>query len=105
MSEELLRKATAMRNAIDMIEGALMGLGDFVDLSDLFENSDADVIIAPKMTVGEMRRVCTALAGCTRIINSDEFDPTALAATPAVGGEATLRKLLKEARQYVSDAG
>src|SRR5260370_7776054 len=85
MSEELLRKATAMR--IDMIEGALMGLGDFVDLPDLFENSDADVNIAPKMTVGEMRRVCTALAECTRIINSDEFDPAALAATPPVGGD------------------
>ena len=86
MSEELLRKATAMRNAIDMIEGALMGLGDFVDLPDLFENSDADVNIAPKMTVGEMRRVCTALAECTRIINSDEYDPSVLTSTD---GEAT----------------
>ena len=88
MSDELLRKATEMRNAIDMIEGALMGLGDFVDLPDLFEGTDEHVHIAPKMTVGEMRRVCTALAECTRIINSDEFARAALAAAPAVGGEA-----------------
>ena len=87
MSEDdLMRKATAMRNAIDMIEGALMRLGDFVDLPDLFENSDADVNIAPKMTVGEMRRVCAALAECTRIINSDEYDPSVLTSTD---GEAT----------------
>jgi hypothetical protein len=78
MSDDLLRKATVMRNAIDMIEGALMGLGDFVDLPDLFEGTAEHVHIAPKMTVGEMRRVCTALAECTRIINSDEFAPDQL---------------------------
>lgn len=78
MSEELLRKASEMRNAIDMIEGALMGLGDFVDLPDLFEGTAEHVNLAPPMTVGEVRRVCTALAECTRIINSDEFDPDEL---------------------------
>ncbi len=78
MSEELLRKATEMRNAIDMIEGALMGLGDFVDLPDLFEGTAEHVNLAPKMTVGELRRVCTALAECTRIINSEEFAPDEL---------------------------
>ena len=78
MSEELLRKASEMRNAIDMIEGAMMGLGDFVDLPDLFEGTAEHVHIAPKMTVGEMRRVCAALAECTRIINSEEFAPDEL---------------------------
>lgn len=78
MSEELLRKAIDMRNAIDMIEGALMGLGDFVDLPDLFEGTAEHVKLAPQMTVGEVRRVCTALAECTRIINSDEFAPDEL---------------------------
>ena len=62
-----------MRHAIDMLEGAMMGLGDFVDLPDIFDGSPDDLQIAPKMTVGQMRRVCTALAECTRIINSDEY--------------------------------
>lgn len=67
-----------MRNAIDMIEGALMGLGDFVDLPDLFTDAPDGLILAPKMTVGEVRRVYAALAECTRIINSDEFNPESL---------------------------
>jgi hypothetical protein len=64
-----------MRNAIDMIEGALMALGDFVDLPDLFVDAPDELILARKMTVGEVRRICTALAECTRIINSEEFSP------------------------------
>ena len=62
-----------MRDAIDGIEGALMGLGDFVDLPDLFDGCRDDMEIAPRMTVGEMRRVCKALEKCTRIINSPEY--------------------------------
>ena len=73
--DKAMRKACEMRNAIDMIEGAMMGLGDFTDLPDLFEGTGAHVKLAPQMTVGEMRRVCAALAECTRIINSDEIAP------------------------------
>ncbi len=71
-------KALKMRNAIDMIEGALMGLGDFVDLPALFEGSPDGLELRPKMTIGEVRRVCTALSECTRIINSEEFAPERL---------------------------
>lgn len=66
-------KAKDMRNAIDMIEGAMMGLGDFVELPNLFDGATDDVVIAPRMTVGQMRRVCAALSECTRVINSDEY--------------------------------
>jgi hypothetical protein len=69
----MTRKAKEMRNAIDMIEGALMGLGDFVELPRIFDGSPDDLQIAPKMTVGQVRRVCSALEECTRIINSDEY--------------------------------
>jgi hypothetical protein len=58
-----------MRDAIDQIEGALMGLGDFVDLDMIYETAREDLVIAPKMTVGQMRRVCDALAKCTAIVN------------------------------------
>lgn len=70
---DIEQKAREMRHAIDMIEGAMMGLGDFVELPRIFECCPSDLKIAPKMTVGEMRRVCTALEECTRIINSDEY--------------------------------
>ena len=63
-----------MRDAIDGIEGALMGLGDFVDLPKLFDGCRDDMEIAPRMTVGEMRRVCAALKKCTHIINSPEYE-------------------------------
>lgn len=73
--KEMCRKALEMRNAIDMIEGALMGLGNFVDLPAVFENARPELILAPPVKLGEVRRVCTALEECTRIINSDEYSP------------------------------
>lgn len=57
-------------DAIDHLEGALMSYGDLVDLPELFEDAPDDLVIAPKVTVGQMRHVCKALAECTRIINS-----------------------------------
>ncbi len=69
----LKEKAKAMRDAIDGIENAMMGLGDFVDLPELFDGCRDDMEIAPRMKVGEMRRVCEALKKCTTIINSDEY--------------------------------
>lgn len=71
----LVNKTLEMRHAIDMIEGALMGLGDFVELPEVFDGSRDDLILALKVKLGEVRRVCAALAECTRIINSEEYDP------------------------------
>lgn len=67
-------KYQELRNAIDSIEIALMGAGDFVELPRIFEGSRDDMEIAPRMTVGQMRQVCAALAKCTHIINSEEYD-------------------------------
>lgn len=69
-----LTKAQEMRDAIDQIELALMGLGEFADLPRLFDGASNEVIVAPKLKLGEVRRVCEALSECTRIINSPEFD-------------------------------
>ena len=74
----LSEKALQMRDAIDMIEGALMGYGELVDLPDTFDGTADSLRIRPLVTVGEMRRVCIALAECTRIINDAEFDPEKL---------------------------
>lgn len=63
-----------MRNAIDQIESALMGLGDFVEMPRIFDGAADILIVAPKLKLGEVRRVCAALEECTRIINSTEFD-------------------------------
>jgi hypothetical protein len=67
------QKAKEMRHAIDMIEGAMMGLGNFVELPRVFEDVPDHLEIAPKMTVGQMRCVCHALEECTRIVNSDDY--------------------------------
>ena len=67
-----------MRNAIDMIEGALMGYGELVDLPHIFDGADDEMVIRPRVTVGQMRRVCRALAECTRIINSPDYAVAAL---------------------------
>lgn len=70
----LEEKAKDMRNAIDGIEGAMMGLPDFVELPRIFDGCGDEVKIKTDMTVGQMRRVCTALEECTRIINSSEYN-------------------------------
>lgn len=73
------QKAKDMRHAIDMIEGALFGLGDgchggqFVDIADLWVDARDDLELRPPMTLGQIRRVRAALSECTRIINSDEY--------------------------------
>lgn len=92
----LEQKARDMRNAIDMIEGAMMGAGDFVDLPALFATADETVVLAPKMTVGEMRRVCNALAECTRIVNSDEY---------SLRGHAVAQTQLNSKEKHIVQAG
>ncbi len=70
--ERLRALADEMRHAIDMIEGAMMGLGDFVELPRVFDGCADTNIIAPKLELGAVRRTCTALEECTRIINSPD---------------------------------
>jgi hypothetical protein len=67
-------KAMEMRHAIDQIELAVMGLGDFIELPRIFDGVPDDLSVMPKLKLGEVRRVCRALTECTRIINSPEFD-------------------------------
>lgn len=79
---ELMRKVKEMRNAIDAIEGALMGFGDLVDQPELWSEVSAEarnkVKITLPVTVAQMYRVTDALAECTRIINSEEYTVEAL---------------------------
>lgn len=76
----LLDRAIEMRNAIDHLESEMMGLGKFVDLPQLFEGTADGVVLSPRLSVGQVRRVCEALSECTRIINSEEYSPAALRA-------------------------
>jgi hypothetical protein len=78
MHPDLLTRAMEMRHAIDILEGALMGCGRFVDLPKIFDGSEDDIEIAPKLRLGDIRRVCNALKECTRIINSDDYTANAL---------------------------
>ncbi len=77
---DLERKAAKMRSAIDMIEGALMGFGDMLEVNDLFAGARPDLSVKVSVTLAELRRVTSACAECTRIINSDEFKPDAIKA-------------------------
>lgn len=70
----LTEKARDMRNAIDALESSLMGLGNLIDLPDIFVDARADLELAIRCNVKQMRRVCTALEECTRIINSSEYN-------------------------------
>jgi hypothetical protein len=74
MATNSLKKAREMRNAIDQIEGALMGAGELIDLPARFEGARDDLQLTPKMTLGQIRRIARALSECTRIINSPEYD-------------------------------
>jgi hypothetical protein len=76
-------KVRELRNAIDMIEGALCGLvatGEieyvtfFRDLMPVFEGSRDDMKIMIRCNVGQLRRLCKAFDECNRIINSPEYD-------------------------------
>ena len=79
MTEEtLLSRALEMRNAIDALEGAMMGCGVFIDLPRIYDSSQDALILAPKIKLGEVRRVCNALSELTRIINLEDYSPCAL---------------------------
>lgn len=69
------QKLRDMRNAIDQIESALMGFGDLVDLPGKWgvPRHRPELGVKLPTTCGQVYRVCDALAECTRIINSDEY--------------------------------
>ena len=55
-----------------------MGYGELVELQRVWDGSPDEVALSPRVTVGQMRRVCRALAECTRIINSPDYAVAAL---------------------------
>ena len=69
-----MTKPQEMRHAIDQVELAFQGLGDFPELPRIFEGASDDLIISPKLKLGDVRRLCSAMAECTRIINCPHFD-------------------------------
>ena len=73
--DDIMRQAREMRLAIDMIEIALMGFGDLVDLPRKWgePRHPADLRISLPVNAGQVYRVCDALSECTRIINSDDY--------------------------------
>ena len=75
------KKPLEMRNAIDQIENSLMGFGDLIEVEELFDGARGDLPVKVTVTVAQLQRVRNALAECTRIINSPEFD---VYATPSL---------------------
>lgn len=66
-----------MRHSIDMLEGAMMGWSELLDLPEscaLDESDSDDIEIEVKVTWGQLRRVLGALEEQTRIINSEYFN-------------------------------
>jgi hypothetical protein len=72
----LKQKAKDMRHAIDMMEGAMMGWDELMDMPEncaLDENDADDLELEVKITWKHLRRVLSAVSECNRIINSDEY--------------------------------
>lgn len=69
------QKAKEMRDAIDHIEGALMGFGCLADLPEAWgePRHRGDIAVTIKVTTEQVYRVCDALAELNRIINDDEY--------------------------------
>jgi hypothetical protein len=73
---ELERRAKEMRHAIDMMEGAMMGWDELMDLPEncSLDNSDnPELELEVKITWKHLQRVLGALSECTRIINLEEY--------------------------------
>jgi hypothetical protein len=75
----LAAKALEMRNAIDGVELALSGIGNFEAFAGLWENSREDIRISWLITVGNIRQLRHAYDELNRIVNSPEFTPANLA--------------------------
>jgi hypothetical protein len=63
------KREIELYEALDQIESALMGLGEFVELPAQWEGAEDKVVLRPALRLGQIRRVCKALAECTRIVN------------------------------------
>jgi hypothetical protein len=100
----LERKALEMRNALDGIELALMGVENLSALPALFETTGENVQIVLRMTVGQMRQICAALGECNRIVNSPDFIPSALAAAGRSAEIERLRARIAELERDLSEA-
>lgn len=71
-----------MRNAIDAMELAMMGWPELVDLPEKWgepRHRDELGVTIPG-TVGQVYRICDALAELNRIINSDDYAPANISA-------------------------
>jgi len=73
----LREKAQAMRHAIDMMEGALMGAESLTGLPEKWgePRHRPEIMVSPAMTAGEVYRIYDAMTELTRIINSPDFNP------------------------------
>lgn len=71
----LKQKALEMRTALDGIELALMGVGDWTALRTLWRDARNDLNIKVEMPVASLRQLCDALDECNRIVNEPEYSP------------------------------
>lgn len=69
----LKQKAKDMRNAINDIELALRVNDDLEAILERFDEIPGHVVVRPKITLNELRQICSALSECCRIINSPEY--------------------------------
>lgn len=69
------QKALEMRTALDGIELALQGVGDWDALRTLWKDARDDLTVKVAMPVARMRQLCDALDECNRIVNEPEFSP------------------------------
>jgi hypothetical protein len=72
----LAEKAVRMRHAIDAMELALHGAPSLVELPEKWgDPRHRDTLgVTPKMTAGEVYRICDALAELTRIMNDAGYE-------------------------------
>jgi hypothetical protein len=78
----LLQKALDMRQALDLLEGALMRFGDLVDYPTKWGEPvlRRAVTVTIRVNAGQIYDVCAALAEATRIVNDEDYAPKALGA-------------------------
>lgn len=71
----LKEKAKVMRDAIDAMELALMGMPNLVDLPEKWKEPrhPSELGVTVRTTCGEVYRVTDALSELNRIVNSPDF--------------------------------
>lgn len=65
-----------MRNAIEEAESALFGCEqiEWEEFEELFSEAGDHVVLRPRITVGQMRRLKKALDVLNHIVNSDLYE-------------------------------